>query len=103
MGIFYNGRKVCLFILVVVHLRYLPSLDGKLERFATKKWTKQLPNSSQTDYSIWQWRLVKMNVAQRLPKIAVFWDQLSTIVCLTAFSTFFVTKRSSEITQCKRL
>ena len=28
------------------------SLDGKLQRFVTKKWKKQLPNSSQTDYSI---------------------------------------------------
>ena len=29
----------------------LPSLDGKLERFVTKKWKKRLANSSQTDYS----------------------------------------------------
>ena len=27
------------------------SLDGKLKHFVTKKWKKQLPNSSQTDYS----------------------------------------------------
>ena len=34
--------------------RGLPSLDGKLERFVTKKWQKWLPNSSQTDY---KWNL----------------------------------------------
>ena len=31
--------------------RGLPSLDGKLERFVTKKWEKWLPNSSKTDYT----------------------------------------------------
>ena len=41
---------VCLYIHVVVLLRYLPSLDGKFERFVTKKWKKRLPNLSQTDY-----------------------------------------------------
>ena len=35
---------------VVVLQRGLPSLNGKLERFVTKKWQKWLPNSSQTDY-----------------------------------------------------
>ena len=44
-------QKVCLYIHVVVLQRGLPSLDGKLERFVTKKWQKWLPNSSQTDYS----------------------------------------------------
>ena len=33
-------RKVCLCIHVVVLLRCLPSLDGKLERFVTKKMEK---------------------------------------------------------------
>ena len=32
-------------------LRCLPSFDGKLEHFVTKKWKKRLPNSSQADYS----------------------------------------------------
>ena len=32
--------------------RGLPSLDGKVERFVTKKWKKRLPNSSQTGYSV---------------------------------------------------
>ena len=44
-------QKICLYIHVVVLLTCLPSLDGKLERFVTKKWQKWLPNSSQTDYS----------------------------------------------------
>ena len=44
-------EKVCLYIHVVVLQRGLPSLDGKLERYGTKKWKKQLPNSSQTYYS----------------------------------------------------
>ena len=44
-------QKMCLYIQVVVLLTCLPSLDGKLERFVTKKWQKWLPNSSQTDYS----------------------------------------------------
>ena len=44
-------QKICLHIYVVVLLTCLPSLDGKLERFVTKKWQKWLPNSSQTDYS----------------------------------------------------
>ena len=35
---------------VVVLQSGLPSLDGKLERFVTKKWEKRLPNSIQTDY-----------------------------------------------------
>ena len=43
-------QKNCLYIHVVVLLTCLPSLDGKLERFVTKKWQKWLPNSSQTDY-----------------------------------------------------
>ena len=43
-------QKICLYIHVVVLLTCLPSLDGKLERFVTKKWQKWLPNSSQTDY-----------------------------------------------------
>ena len=43
-------QKVCLYIHVVVLQRGLPSLDGKLEHFGTKKWEKLLPNSSQTDY-----------------------------------------------------
>ena len=30
-------QKVCLYIHVVVLLKFLPSLDGKLERFVTKK------------------------------------------------------------------
>ena len=42
---------MCLYIHAVVLQRGLPSLDGKLERFVTKKWEKRLPNSSQTDYS----------------------------------------------------
>ena len=42
----------CLYIHVVVLLTCLPSLDGKLERFVTKRWQKGLPNLSQTDYSI---------------------------------------------------
>ena len=33
-------QKVCLYIHVVVLQRGLPSLDGKLERFAKKKWQK---------------------------------------------------------------
>ena len=33
-------QKICLHIYVVVLLTYLPSLDGKLERFVTKKWEK---------------------------------------------------------------
>ena len=33
-------QDVCLYIHVVVLLTYLPSLDGKLERFVTKKWQK---------------------------------------------------------------
>ena len=37
-------QKVCSHIHVV-------SLDGKLERFVTKKWEKLLPNSNQTEYS----------------------------------------------------
>ena len=37
-------QKVCLNIHVVVLQRGLPSLDGKLERFVTKKWKKRLPN-----------------------------------------------------------
>ena len=44
-------QNVCLYIHVLVLQRGLPSLDGKLERFVTKKWKKRLPNSSQTDYS----------------------------------------------------
>ena len=44
-------QNVCLYIHVEVFQRGLPSLDGKLERFVTKKWKKRLPNSSQTDYS----------------------------------------------------
>ena len=44
-------QKVCLYIHIVVLLRGLPSLDGILEHFVTKKCKKQLPNSSQTDYS----------------------------------------------------
>ena len=43
-------QEVCLYIHVVVLQSGLPSLDGKLERFVTKKWKKRLPNSSQTDY-----------------------------------------------------
>ena len=44
-------QKVCLYIHVVVLLRCLPSLDGKLEHFITKKWKKQLPNlSTRTDF-----------------------------------------------------
>ena len=41
-------QRLCLYIRVVVLLTSLPSLDGKLERFFTKKWKKRLPNSSQT-------------------------------------------------------
>ena len=44
-------QNVCLYIHVEVFQRGLPSLDGKLERFVTKKLKKRLPNSSQTDYS----------------------------------------------------
>ena len=44
-------QNVCLYIHVVVLLRWLPSLDVKLKRFVTKKWKNWLPNSSQTDYS----------------------------------------------------
>ena len=33
-------QKICLHIYVVVLLTCLPSLDGKLERFVTKKWEK---------------------------------------------------------------
>ena len=44
-------QKVCLCIHVVELQSGLPSLDGKLERFVTKKWKKRLPNLSQTDYS----------------------------------------------------
>ena len=33
-------QKICLYIHVVVLLTCLPSLDGKLERFVTKKWQK---------------------------------------------------------------
>ena len=44
-------QKICLHIYVVVLLTCLPSLDGKRERFVTKKWQKWLPNSSQTDYT----------------------------------------------------
>ena len=43
-------QEVCLYIHVLVLQSGLPSLDGKLERFVTKKWKKRLPNSSQTDY-----------------------------------------------------
>ena len=43
-------QKICVYIHGVVLLTCLPSLDGKLERFVTKKWQKWLPNSSQTDY-----------------------------------------------------
>ena len=43
-------QKVCLYKHVIVLQRGLPSLDGKLERFVTKKWVKRLPNLSQTDY-----------------------------------------------------
>ena len=43
-------QKKCLYVHVVVLLTSLPSLDGKRERFVTKKWQKWLPNSSQTDY-----------------------------------------------------
>ena len=39
-------HKICLYIHVVVLLTCLPSLDGKLERFVTKKWQKWLPNLS---------------------------------------------------------
>ena len=45
-------KKKSLYIHVVVLLLYLPSLDGKLEHFVTKKWKKLLPNTSQTDYRI---------------------------------------------------
>ena len=44
-------QKVCLYTHVVVLQRGLPSLDGKLEHFVTKKYKKQLPNSTQTDYN----------------------------------------------------
>ena len=44
-------QKVSLYIHVVVLQSSLPSLDGKLECFVTKKWKKGLPNLSQTDYS----------------------------------------------------
>ena len=44
-----------MFVHTVIHVevfqRGLSNLDGKLERFVTKKWKKRLPNSSQTDYS----------------------------------------------------
>ena len=33
-------QKICLHIYVVVLLTCLPSLDGKRERFVTKKWQK---------------------------------------------------------------
>ena len=33
-------QKICLYIHVVVLLACLPRLDGKLERFVTKKWQK---------------------------------------------------------------
>ena len=45
-------QKKSLYIHVVVLLTSLPSLDGKLELFVTKKWQKRLPNSSQTDYKL---------------------------------------------------
>ena len=45
-------QNVCLHIYVVVLLTCLPSLDGKLERFVTKKWQKFLPNSSQPHLSL---------------------------------------------------
>ena len=44
-------QKICLYIHVVVLQRGLPSLDDKLECFVKRKWTKRLPNSSQTDWS----------------------------------------------------
>ena len=44
-------QKVSLYIHVEVLQSGLPSLDGKLERFVTKKWEKRLPNLSQTDYN----------------------------------------------------
>ena len=44
-------QKVCLCIHVVELQRDLPSLDCELERFVSRKSKKQLPNSSQTDYS----------------------------------------------------
>ena len=46
------GQKVCLYIHILVLQRGLPSLDGKLECFVTKRWKKGLPNSSQTDYIV---------------------------------------------------
>ena len=44
-------QNVSLYIHVVVLQSVLPSLDGKLDRFVTKKWKRRLSNSSQTDYS----------------------------------------------------
>ena len=45
-----SRQKLCLYIHVLVLRRGLPSLDGKRERFVTKKCKTWLPNSSQTDY-----------------------------------------------------
>ena len=42
-------QKVSLCIHIVVLQSGLPSLDGKLKHFVTKKWKKRLPNLSQTD------------------------------------------------------
>ena len=47
-------QKVYLYIHIVVLLTCLPSLDGKLECFVTKKWQKWLSNLRQTDYSLLQ-------------------------------------------------
>ena len=43
-------QKVCSSIHELVLQRHLPSLDGKIERYVTKKIKKRLPNSIPTDY-----------------------------------------------------
>ena len=58
INILRSSDKKCLYIHVVVLLTCVPSLDGKIERFVTKKWQKWLPNSSQTDYNINKWRYI---------------------------------------------
>ena len=70
--------KNCLYIHVVVLLTCLSSLDGKLERFVTKKWQKWLPNSSQTDYSI-QWQCL----GQLAVKCSIFLVLIANIAKLS--------------------
>ena len=44
-------QKICLHIYVVVLLTCLPSLDGKLKRFITKKVAKVIAKLESDDYS----------------------------------------------------